>query len=484
MARPHGDLAARRGHRRRPTEDANIVNCSRDGLSVAHAITETLAGSLGHFWLQNSLDNASSDESEPIAGILQLAPDGALELAGLESNPEAAFFDDRGVKSNPAFIVGATDNGGVFLSGTSEVRSSVTIGGSKASTMHFRCKSLVIDVSLDSIQNGYVEEASAHWHGIARWAGVKTTSEQSDRDGNGLLRGVTIKLSLLPTSSVTIDDDDTELELGSTWLITGPSDARLVSAPLSFTVTPAEPTQIEQITQVLSRVQSLLNIAFQGFVAASSGTVILHDRRNGHMRRRDLWNQDLMQKPSGARPPKSMTEMPLFYLSDIDGLEGVSRWLRLHEDHPRLIRPIAAPYQIGRNYAETLLIDLGTAIDYWRGANKGLALWAAEKFQPLAVANSLGGSFEEWIGEREKWANHFWYHYNGLKHFIPGYKFDPTAVHWLALSGTTAVTCVALLEASAGQETAVVRALEGHKWMSRGQGVRNWLKSVAEEAGT
>jgi len=446
---------------------------------VAHSIADTLKGSLGHFWRQDSVNGNAGDGSERISGILQLTTDGALELAGLESNPEEAFFrDDDTPRVNPAYILGSTDNGGVFLSGTSEVRSSVTIGGSKASTRHFRCRSLVIDVDISSVQNGYIEEVSAHWHGIGRWAGMRTTSEEADRGQDGRLRGVSIKLSLVPTSSVTIDADDTELELGSTWLITGPSDSRLVSAPLSFTVTPSQPRQVEQVTQTLSQVQDLLNVAFQGFVAASSGTVILHDPDDGDMKRRDLWNQELMQTPSGATPPKSMSETPLFYLDDIGDLAGISRWLTLHDEHPRLVRPVAAPFRIGRSYAETLLIDIGTAIDYWRGAKKGQAPWAGEKFQPLAVANSLGKSFEDWVGDREKWANHFWYHYNGLKHFIPNYNFDANAVHRLALSGMTSVTCVALLEASGGQDTAITRALTGHRWASRGGALREWLDSA------
>jgi hypothetical protein len=449
---------------------------------MPHELSKVLDGSLGYFWVQNSIDQVGVFSDEPISGMLQLVGDDGLELAGLIADPSGTFFSARTEGSpNPSYIVGSTDNGGILLSGTSEIRSSANIGGSKASTVHYRCESLVIDVDLRSVQNGLVESVSARWGGIGRWAGARTVLEQPHRGADGRLHGLDIKLSRLPPLSITIDSDDTELELGSTWLVSGPSDSRLVSAPLEFTVTPAEPCRIEEAVETLIRLQDLLNLAFQGFVAAAGGAVILHDPLSGDMSKKDLWVSRLMRVPGGARPPKSMTELPLFFMSDIGGIEGVSRWLRLCREHPRLIRPIVTPYQIGRSYAEALLVDLGTAIDYWRGANKGVEDWAKEKFQPLAVGASIGSSFNEWVGDSEKWADHFWYHYNGLKHYIPDYRFNDEAVHWLALSGMVLVTCAAVQEVAAEQGNPSARALNGHRWANRGSAVRDWLETVPRD---
>jgi hypothetical protein len=181
-------------------------------------------------------------------------------------------------------------------------------------------------------------------------------------------------------------------------------------------------------------------------------------------------------RPS-VRKPKSMTEIPLFYIADIGGLAGVKSWLELCESHPRLVRPILTPYHVGRPFAEQLLIESGTAIDYWRGVNARTMPWANESLQPLAVARSLGQPFAEWVGDVEQWAELFWNNYNGLKHYIPNYQFDARTVHILALSGITAIACVAL-QAGAGHSSGIcARILGGHRWDSRGRSTRDLVLS-------
>lgn len=177
-------------------------------------------------------------------------------------------------------------------------------------------------------------------------------------------------------------------------------------------------------------------------------------------------------RPS-VRKPKSRTEFPLFSLADLGGLAGVEAWLKLQEQHPRLIRPIVSPFHVGRLFAEQLLIETGSAIDYWRGTNARTEPWANESFQPLAVGRSLGTPFAEWVGDLDQWASLFWHNYNGLKHYIPGYVFDDRTVRVLALSGATVVTCVALQE-TAGRDSGICeRVLSGHRWDNRGRDIRD-----------
>lgn len=450
---------------------------------MAHSIGDILAGSMGYFWPQPEV-NAIELDSSPMSGIIQLARDDSLELGGLIEDAGPEFFNaERSGNKDPDYIVGSTEHGGILLSGTVEVRSSVTIGGSRASTRHFRCSSLVDNVNIHTLANGKVEEVSAHWLGLSRWAGVMPVEERVKHGDRGEVSSVAIELSRTKSLYTTIDDAGTELELGSTWTVSGPSDSRLISAPLSLTVTPPEPSGLESQSAVLISTRDILNIAFQGFVAAVGGSVIMNDPVDFSLQKRPMWNRTLMQVPPGAAEPKSMSEVPLFYLSDIGGMEGLARWIRLGREHPRLVRPVVSPYRIGRNYSEVMLVDFGASIDYWRGINKGRADWAAEKHQPAAVAQSIGPEFAEWVGDVKKWALHYWYHYNGLKHYIPNYAFDPVAVHWLALSGATLMTCVCLKEVCPESDLATTRALNSHRWTNRGSSVRDWLQSAPSKPG-
>jgi ApeA N-terminal domain 1 len=441
---------------------------------VAHTLEQVLGGSLGHYWLQNE-DTKVDLTSDPIAGSLSQTEDGSVMLAGLISNPEAEFFNDSQTP-NPRYAVGVTDNGGLLLSGISANRSSVSIGGSKASTTHYEIQSVAIDVAIDELDSGLALGASADWHGISRWAGVQTTSERPERDSEGRLRSLSIDLAQIDPIEVSLDEDWT-LELGSTWRVTGARDSRVISAPLRVSVTSNEKRPLEGFIRKLVVMQDLLNLAFQGFVAASAGALVIDSSSTTN--NRQLWNRRLMERAGGVRAPKSMTEAPLFYLASIGGVPGIKRWYELCETHPRLVRPILSPYHIGRAYAEAQLVEVGTAIDYWRGINKQSEQWAANQtFQPRAVADSIGDPFYSWIGDVDKWASQYWYHYNGLKHYIPNYKFDDESVYHLALSGLTLMTAVALQKTAGDGNEAARIALGGYRWAGRGESIRSWLGSI------
>src|SRR4051794_18039330 len=103
---------------------------------MSDELAKLLAGSLGYFWRQDDID-AIDLSDERIAGILQQRADGSVELAGLAADPEKDFWEDSSSRRHPAYIVRSTDAGGVLLSGAVETRSSVVMGGSQASTVHF-----------------------------------------------------------------------------------------------------------------------------------------------------------------------------------------------------------------------------------------------------------------------------------------------------------------------------------------------------------
>lgn len=118
-------------------------------------------------------------------------------------------------------------------------------------------------------------------------------------------------------------------------------------------------------------------------------------------------------------------------------------------------------------------------MDYWRGANKGQEPWATDSFQPRALAACLGEEFKVWVGDVEQWGKLLWYHYNGLKHYIPNYKYDASSVYHLALSAATVVMCAALQEVAPPGSKICDRLLLSQKITNRGERLRAFLSGVA-----
>ena len=63
--------------------------------------------------------------------------------------------------------------------------------------------------------------------------------------------------------------------------------------------------------------------------------------------------------------PKSMTEIPLFYLGHIGGVRGLRNWIRLDNQHARATGPITNAYRYGTTGVEIHLIEIATGMEYW-----------------------------------------------------------------------------------------------------------------------
>ena len=169
-----------------------------------------------------------------------------------------------------------------------------------------------------------------------------------------------------------------------------------------------------------------------------------------------------MELPRGALEPRSRTEYPMFTLGTIGGVSAVPRWITLARDHPRLLEPVVNRYRFGLPTIGTYLRDLGAAFEYWPALKARTADWAAETLQPLAVANSLGEPFAQWLGTSvREWAEQFQEAYNSSKHLIKSSKANEENFEVLAMVGAVVLTAVALQEVSTADWT-VQSLLESH----------------------
>jgi hypothetical protein len=437
------------------------------------SVEDVLCGAVGCFWFQTDIERPKFN-GEPVIGTVQRQPGGGVFLLGLSTESvDTVLRRKRRRTLTPNYIIGQTDRGAILLSGIS--RTATTVGHGILSTQRLEAQSVVSDIDIEATRSAAVIAASGHWHDVLEFAGVKPARKEYHRDDGGTIDKLIVHLEHLQSSSTDIDPVGTKLDLDVRWGLSGPTFARTLTAPLRVNIVSDEPQELEALLTKLHHVQDLLSLAYRGLVPAASGTVRFADPPRWAPSK--FWNRRMMETPRGARVPASMS-FPMFYLSDIGGIAGVGRWLDLCQRWPRLVRPIISPYHVGHSYDESTLVDAGAAMECWRGLHARSRAWAAEKFQPLAVANSIGPVFKRWIGNADKWARLYWYHYNGLRHHIPNYRYDSEAVQLLALSGQALITCVALQEISdpRAPKRAVRQALGNLKAFNEGKRLKAWLR--------
>jgi hypothetical protein len=152
-----------------------------------------------------------------------------------------------------------------------------------------------------------------------------------------------------------------------------------VFTPLEVSSVSTRPLDWLQHLLVLSNVQDLLSLAYDGYVSADGGDVVLDTNREGKPNSAPkLWSADLMERRAGIPAPKAMTEVPLFQYETVGGIDGLKRWVRLSQDHGRATGPLVAKYRIGMSAVESQLNDVANAIEYWVNYHKRQKkAWAA-----------------------------------------------------------------------------------------------------------
>lgn len=158
-------------------------------------------------------------------------------------------------------------------------------------------------------------------------------------------------------------------------------------------------------------VQDLISLAHEGFVPAERATVDFKCTDDGRPRETpQLWNSRLMALPrrGDVLRPKSMTELPLFYLAHIGGVRGLRNWIRLDSQHPRATGPITNAYRYGSSGVEVRLIEIALGMEYWTKVHRELdRAWAQPRrlqrrtYEPLpmSIGRHVGPAFADFVGD-------------------------------------------------------------------------------------
>ena len=444
---------------------------------MATGLEEIKQGTLGHFWSSTeaigTLDSAES-------GHVRLRDDGHFWVEFLTTHRAMDRWmrpNDDPSESIETLYAATHAAGSVFFDAISAGGSSI-MGATRASIETFRCGGLLAGLNLRDIKSDKFTEMRVTFPGVFRWSGIGGVHGISERDSEDRARSYSVTLRSAQARS-TPERKGIVVSLASRWSAIGPIDKKILANPLTVTTTSRRPRSwIDHATPILA-VQNLINLGFQGFVAAESGSAVIESLSGKRPRSSpEMWISDLMHLPKGTKPPKSMTEFPTFSLSDINGVTGVDAWIRLEQAHPRAAGPLAKVYRFGDSLAiETRLIEIAVALEYWITSHRRTTKWAQVKKgdNPYSLAKHVGPAFNEFVGDITKWSKLFRSAYNELKH-NPRFKYGIEELYTLTRSGEILLQC-ALMNQIARNKRLTRTICESH----RVYGMRDRIREVVKQ---
>ncbi|TKK88133.1 hypothetical protein FDA94_14530 [Herbidospora galbida] len=384
---------------------------------------EMLAGCIGYFWPSD--DGVINTEAEPERGYIRTFEDGTISLDTLNENLDKEHWYDNEDAQFPQAIAGATEHGGIALLNVFHRGANTAYGGTKASIHHYKARSAIIGMDFTTTRSTSITEGRVFFPSAARWAGIKTSEEIPTFDEDRRYTGFTLNVTQAPVQEVAVSEEIT-LFITSHWEFTGPEGQRTVRAPLEVGCRSTKPLHLGSHLGPLTRIQDLINLAFQSFTPASGGRVIMADdptpAETPH-----LWNSNLMTTPAFAVNSKP-SSVPLFSLSALGGVDSLPRWIQVCKEHPRSVGPIINHFRRGSLSPFSRILEVGAGIENWVNSHARTSSWAKDKTVTHALAKHIGDPFESWVGgDIEKWADIFWDSYNCTKH-QPSYAPDPRDV--------------------------------------------------------
>jgi len=438
-------------------------------------IRETLDGVLAHVWVD--FDN-NGVNSPSLPGYIRHGDQLGIHL--LKPNrPLRDFARDLSFpRTTPNTLVAASEVGGTLFFDITRVREHNIMGGIRASTRHYRAGSVIVGFAPTELNTTRLYSMAAYFPGLTWWSNIRGMTDSVHPGDDGRPRSWTTTIAAAHEQRSSLSRTHS-LALSTHWSVTGPDDDRRVFTPLEVSSVSTRPLDWLQHLLVLSNVQDLISLAYDGYVSADGGDVVLDTNREGKPNSAPkLWSADLMERRAGIPAPKAMTEVPLFQYETVGGIDGLKRWVRLSQDHGRATGPLIAKYRIGTSAVESQLNDVANAIEYWVNYHKRQQkAWAAptgkNDWHSKRLARHVGKPFEEYVGDIAKWGNRFWDRYGDLKH-DSSLKYDANEIYLLAETGRILLAC-ALLNRVALNKIPSKAICQSHRTHDLGAAMRDLL---------
>lgn len=393
-----------------------------------------LEGTVGFFW-PSSISGHRDDDPE--RGFAKREDRGTLEIRTLNEHPDTALFMESG-RERPYFIQALYPEGSAVILDISRHGRTTNIGGRRASTYTYSARTAFSRVPPEKIRDVRVRELRAFFPGISMWSGVKVANIKHERKTDGRSRSAT--LTLRAPEEMVAKVGSLSLAIGGHWEIKDDHDRASTYSPVAISIRANRPRPPEELVKALVRIQDLLCVAHDAFVPADGGIALMGIDPNPR-EYPSFWNSTLMETAANGIIEAPKLSFPLFDLNGANGVKGISRWIRLHDELPVPMGAVTAPYRLGRMTRLSYLTETAVGIEHLvaKSKDKGRPAWTKAKPPSLALALRMGPPFAEFTGDPKKWAELFWNTYNGAKH-QPNYSPDPRDLETLAISGNLLLT--------------------------------------------
>ncbi|WP_156517753.1 HEPN domain-containing protein [Rhodococcus sp. LB1] len=437
-------------------------------------IEDSLAGTMASIWPNFESTRLGEDF---VPGYVRLEND-VLAVHALKPR-NATLRDWNNVQQLPEAIVAATEQSGSIFFDVVGVRDKDIVGATRASTRHYRTRGAVVGFRVDELRSIKIRRMTAYFPGLTRWSGMSGATHRHEVGADGRPTSWSTTVRAAPDREAKLSAGR-KLVISTHWSVTGADDDRRIFTPFSVSSMSAKPLPWHDHLWPLTTIQDLVSLAYEGFVTADGGVAELDLTNTATPRTTPkLWSSQLMQCPAGVDTPNSMNEIPMFYLENIGGINGLKRWVTLTELHGRAVGPLTSRYRIGSGAAvESRLNDVAVGIEYWVNYHKKQkTAWATpnrnKDFQPERLARHVGKPFTDFVGDPVRWAKLFWDRYGDLKH-ASSLQYDGYEIHLLAESGLILLAC-ALLNRIAGSKNPSRMICEGHRNHNLGLEMRRML---------
>ncbi|RCW44675.1 hypothetical protein DFQ14_104265 [Halopolyspora algeriensis] len=437
---------------------------------------EVLDGNIGFFWPIDA--NGQRLEADDQRGYIHLKEDGRIRLETLDENPILSFARQREDRvDRPDALLGSTASSSVLVLNLFGSRSTVNVGGYRASVRKYSARTLISRVDLENLSSICATGIEGEFFEVERWAQFEPSWEALKRDESGRLRRFSIELEPIIEQDSEIDSNRS-LYLSSKWKVTGPSSRRTIYSPVVVGCRSNFPVPFSDLLNPVLAVQNLLSMAYGGFVSAAAGSAFLDCRTEP--RASPFWTTPLMHTPAAVQSPRSMTHVPQFSLDMLGGVSGLANWVKLTDEHSRAVKPIVNQYRFGGYSPELKLMEVAAGIEYWVNASRRNCQWARVAPKSLALAEHVGHPFKSWIRYAEKWADIFWRRYGQLKH-EPNYEPDIYEISVLADVGVHLLTAELLNFISDANKDPASRYFESPQMVSLKERIQSLLGGPGDD---
>ncbi|GJF03665.1 ApeA N-terminal domain 1-containing protein [Pseudonocardia sp. D17] len=432
-------------------------------------LSDLLEGQVGRFW---PLDASWAGEVKELRGFVQRNRNNFVAIKTLDDGDPLS--DWRKELDIPLSIVCASGNTTALALRPSGSTSSKGYGGFRAATREFRYQAIISGVAISRLKNSNLHGVEAQFRDSLRWAGMPVLEIEDDPSAQPK-DSVVIRLDAKGRLDSARVGNGIQVHLLPHWEFTGKADGyQQIETPLAVRATSTHPLPIDELLQPILDMQLLMSLAHGAFIPCFNARA-----RPSYLRRKDdpdfqwspLWDRQLMRVPAEAGKP----DLPLFTYSDMGGIGGVARWLRLSRDHGRFIRPVTMRPIFSTMAVTTRLLEIHAGIEYFvAAAKKAKHQWAprGKEMPTLTLARRAGPRFATLVGDVDKWAKLFHDFNIRIKH--EAVDTEPIDVYWMTEAAASLVTGVALDHAST-RKKASRRFYNDHRTEQIGRKVREVL---------